>query len=190
MPATLATETYNGWANYETWNVALWIQNDQGLNTLAYESGSYEDFLSVLEELNIVATPDGVRYADPEVNAIELNADVFDFWYLRGDQLKLLTLRLPLRCEGHLKPSKPNSLFFQMQITSSAINNIAISDDKVTVTFVGDRSYDYACHDVAGFQNDLNDVIYEGESVGRFVNTAIRAQLLQAVWDCRGVLYT
>jgi hypothetical protein len=29
--------------------------------------------------LNIVATPDGVRYADPEVNAIELNADVFDF---------------------------------------------------------------------------------------------------------------
>jgi len=79
MTATLATETYLGWANYETWNVSLWIQNDQGLNTLAYESGSYEDFLSVLEELNIVATPDGVRYADPAVNAIELNADVFDF---------------------------------------------------------------------------------------------------------------
>ena len=95
MTATLATETYNGWANYETWNVALWIQNDQGLNTLAYESGSYEDFLSVLEELNVVATPDGVRYADPEVNATEINEEVFDFWYLRRWQLKLLTLRLP-----------------------------------------------------------------------------------------------
>lgn len=23
-------KTYNGWTNYETWNVALWIDNDQG----------------------------------------------------------------------------------------------------------------------------------------------------------------
>ncbi len=24
------SEGYNGWRNYETWNVALWIDNDQG----------------------------------------------------------------------------------------------------------------------------------------------------------------
>jgi hypothetical protein len=90
-------------------------------------------------------------------------------------------LELSPRCEGHQNPSKPNSFFFNMQITSSAINNISFADDKVTVTFKGDRDYTYTCHDIAGFQNDLNDVISEGESVGRFVNRAISAQLLQAV---------
>lgn len=27
---TTETKTYNGWHNYETWAVALWIDNDQG----------------------------------------------------------------------------------------------------------------------------------------------------------------
>ena len=99
MPATFQTDlthtTYNGWTNYETWNVALWINNDQGLYDVAQECGSYEDFVDYIGEF-MPQTPDGVRYADPAVNAIELNADVFDFWYLRRWQLKLLTLRLPL----------------------------------------------------------------------------------------------
>ena len=30
----LSTE-YNGWENYETWNVALWINNEEGLYELA-----------------------------------------------------------------------------------------------------------------------------------------------------------
>lgn len=27
---TNETKTYNGWTNYETWNVALWMDNEQG----------------------------------------------------------------------------------------------------------------------------------------------------------------
>jgi hypothetical protein len=27
---TMTDTTYNGWTNYETWNVALWIDNEQG----------------------------------------------------------------------------------------------------------------------------------------------------------------
>jgi hypothetical protein len=68
-----------------------------------------------------------------------------------------------------------------MKFTSSAIQNIAFGEDnQVSVTFNGGREYLYVCKDLEGFQNDLNDVISEGESVGRFVNRALRAELLTA----------
>ena len=28
---TTTQDTYNGYSNYETWNVALWLSNDEGL---------------------------------------------------------------------------------------------------------------------------------------------------------------
>ena len=81
----LTDTSYNGWTNYETWNVALWIQNDEGLYHLAQEAGSYEDFVDYLEEIfppelfpYKLSTPDGVNYRDPKVNTIELNEDLFD----------------------------------------------------------------------------------------------------------------
>jgi hypothetical protein len=35
----MSTETYNGWANYPTWNVALWMDNEEGSYLHARELG-------------------------------------------------------------------------------------------------------------------------------------------------------
>ncbi len=73
-------QTYNGWTNYETWNVALWIQNDEGLYHLARECGDYETLVNRLyDDYGVKETHDGVKFNDPKINVIELNSDVFDF---------------------------------------------------------------------------------------------------------------
>jgi hypothetical protein len=43
--------SYNGWKNWETWNVALWINNDEGLYNMALEFSSYKAFRESLREL-------------------------------------------------------------------------------------------------------------------------------------------
>jgi len=78
---TNLTDTeYNGWTNYETWNVALWIDNDEGLYNLARECGDYETLVNRLyNDYGVRETKDGVKFNDPKVNVIEINNDVFDF---------------------------------------------------------------------------------------------------------------
>jgi hypothetical protein len=69
---------YNGWTNYETWNVALYIQNDESLYNAAFEAGNYENLLEELYNCGVKETPDGVNFWDTKVNAVELNSEVFD----------------------------------------------------------------------------------------------------------------
>jgi len=78
MTTTLET-TYNGYTNYETWNVALWLQNEEGLYYLCRDIGNYVDTIDLLKDEGTVSTPDGVRYDDPKVNISEINDTVFDF---------------------------------------------------------------------------------------------------------------
>ena len=77
----LTDQTYNGWTNYETWNVVLWIENDEDLYNLVnqFEIACYEDLLDVLYDCGSKETPDGVKWTDTKINRAEINGDVFDF---------------------------------------------------------------------------------------------------------------
>lgn len=72
----LTDTEYNGWTNYETWNVALYIQNDYGLYSIAQRCDDYSDFVDAIEGL-ISETPDGVSFTSDKLNTFELN-EVFE----------------------------------------------------------------------------------------------------------------
>ena len=45
----MTNNTFNGWSNYETWNVALWLQNDETLYSIARHYDSYDHLIPRLE---------------------------------------------------------------------------------------------------------------------------------------------
>ena len=68
-------DTYNGWANYETWNVALWLGNDEGMYRMArmYRHHGYKSLSHMLEESYGSVTPDGVYWKHADLDIDELN---------------------------------------------------------------------------------------------------------------------
>ena len=70
---TIEDQTYNGWANYETWNVALWIQNDPSIYDDAKTCADYTELCELFYDCGAKETPDGVSFTDPKLNQIELN---------------------------------------------------------------------------------------------------------------------
>lgn len=69
---------YHGWKNYQTWNVVLWIDNDEGLYHLRKESDTYESFVQSLRETSGdkpigYETPDGVPWTDSALDLERIN---------------------------------------------------------------------------------------------------------------------
>ena len=65
-------EKYNGWTDWTTWNVALWIRNDQTYYNIATECKDYMDFLYEMQYMiGSFATPDGADWG--EANIEEMN---------------------------------------------------------------------------------------------------------------------
>ena len=78
---------YNGWNNYETWNLNLWIQNDEGFyNAMvdelrdileAHESDWENVSLAEVRGMfrNVIGsnTPDGVSTSHPDIDWMELS---------------------------------------------------------------------------------------------------------------------
>ena len=82
---TMSTQTYNGWTNYETWNVALYINNEFDLYTLACDyvkqakkfgvKVSYDNLIPAIEyRRGTQITPDGVRWMDGLIDTNEMDA--------------------------------------------------------------------------------------------------------------------
>jgi hypothetical protein len=62
-------ETYNGWPNYETWNVALWIDNEEGMLSYVIEC--------VEEGMRPHEVGDAVREIIEEENPLASAASMF-----------------------------------------------------------------------------------------------------------------
>jgi hypothetical protein len=56
--------TYNGWTNYETWCVHLWLSNDQGLYSMAVEMAKADEWGDTLKEYIKSNNPLEARQAD------------------------------------------------------------------------------------------------------------------------------
>ena len=76
-------ETFNGWANYETWNASLWILNEEPMYRLAVayveqarrfnHAPRFDNLIPALEYNFGQMTPDGVRWMDGRIDTAEMD---------------------------------------------------------------------------------------------------------------------
>ena len=69
---------FNGWKNWATWNVALWLGNDETLYKVARQYDSYDALIPRLEIMWGQMTPDGARWMDPTIDTAALDEMLTD----------------------------------------------------------------------------------------------------------------
>ena len=63
---------YNGWTDWTTWNVALWINNDQCFYSIAKDCKNYADFLYEMQAMiGSFATPDGADWGEANIEELD-----------------------------------------------------------------------------------------------------------------------
>lgn len=60
----MRNETYNGWYNYETWCINLWLTNEQALYNAMLACESREALKELVENLTDVNNEEGLRRLD------------------------------------------------------------------------------------------------------------------------------
>ena len=77
-----ATQKFNGWKNYETWNIALYIENERELYEAAKAFDSYIEFAECfIENGGSLTTPDGVDWISNLIDLDELNEHIQSITY-------------------------------------------------------------------------------------------------------------
>ncbi len=78
MTTATATDRFGNWSNWATWNVALWLQNDEALYKVARQFTHYDSLIPYLESGFGQMTPDGARWMDPAIDTAALDKMLTD----------------------------------------------------------------------------------------------------------------
>ena len=71
--------TYNGWTNYETWNVALWMDNDYESYQLARRCKTYQEYRKAKNLQGEPLTGDYVSLFDDRLDIKELDEKIQEY---------------------------------------------------------------------------------------------------------------
>lgn len=69
----MTSEAFDGYANYETWNMTLAIGNDRQQYEIAVQCTSYRELITKLAQAGYTETLDGVKYSDPKIDEKEID---------------------------------------------------------------------------------------------------------------------
>lgn len=71
---------YNGWRNYETWNCALYLDNDEPTYRFAKTCKSYREFVTKGRRRGYIGvkTPDGINWNSRKLDRAALDAAIKD----------------------------------------------------------------------------------------------------------------